>query len=56
MVVQQELDHLLVASAGAVKQGSPAPGVIHLQVSTLLQADKTTNNFRHSNHYGVELV
>lgn len=36
IVIQKELDHLLVAGAGAVKQSSPASTILHLQLSTLL--------------------
>lgn len=36
VVIQQELDHLLVACARTVKQSSPAPTVLQLQLGTLL--------------------
>lgn len=44
MVVQQELDHLLVARARAVKQGRPASAVLALQLSALLQEGKKTGS------------
>lgn len=36
-IVQQELDHLLMPSAGAVEESGPAVDVLHLQLGTLLQ-------------------
>lgn len=39
-IVQQELDHLLVPGAGAVKQGRPAVDVLHLQLCALLQGNR----------------
>lgn len=43
VVVQQKLDHLLVAGAGAVKQSRPASGVPQLQLRPLLQ-EETANH------------
>lgn len=36
LIIQKELDHLLVASACAVKQSGPSSTVLQLQISTLL--------------------
>lgn len=38
VVIQQELDHLLVAGARAMEQGRPSSAVLTLQLSTLLQS------------------
>lgn len=40
VVVQQELDHLLVACARTVKQSGPAPTVLQLQLGTLLREEE----------------
>lgn len=42
VVIQQELDHLLVARACAVKQSRPSSAVLALQLSTLLQSGQKT--------------
>lgn len=42
MIIQQELDHLLVASPRAVKQGRPSSAIFALQLSALLWVGKKT--------------
>lgn len=36
IIIEKELDHLLVASACAMKQSGPSSTVLQLQISTLL--------------------
>lgn len=52
MVIQQELDHLLVARARAVKQRRPASAVLPLQLSALLrEGKKTGSETKRQNHF-----
>lgn len=46
IVIQKELDHLLVASACAVKQCGPFSAVLQLQISTLLFGVRKNNSTR----------
>lgn len=46
IIIEKELDHLLVASACAMKQSGPSSTVLQLQISTLLMEYKKKNNIQ----------